>query len=521
MKQWMKKGVALAMATLLMGMTLAGCDKQEVVDDKAGFTVTVGSPRADVAETDEARLDFWKTLSDVEITYDFLDSSAPGEALKLRFSSGDYPEVLVGSNLKASDISSYAANGILLPLDEYINEEDTPNIYKLFQERPTIKAVSTLPDGHIYGLPGLKEWDALYMENALFINKTWLDKLGLEIPTTIDELVEVLRAFRDGDPNGNGIKDEIGFSFHPSHPYAYPEVMLSCWGVACKSGTFDSFCTVQNGEVKFAPAMDEWKELIQFYRDMYKEGILDKECYTHTGEAFAAKHDNALSTLGLAISINNPMKNADEYVAIPPFAAKEGVKPVWRIHPGSIGNRDFFTMTTACKNPKAVMKWIDKFYDFDVTMYNYLGAEGVTTKKDAEGKYSFLPAPDGLSQNQFLYDNSTSSAPGALLREDIGTRVEVPESWQESSEVFEIYADYIDKETWPRPYYSVEEATRLGELQTDIFNLVDTMKAKWTVGTEDIETGWEDYLADLKRMGLDEMMEINQAAYDRYINAVK
>ena len=145
----------------------------------------------------------------------------------------------MGNFLQTSDVSKYASNGILLPLDEYINETDTPNIYKFFEDYPKSKAANYLPDGHMYSLPQFVEYEPQYLENTIFINKTWLDKLNLDVPKTMDDLLEVLRAFKTGDPNGNGQADEIGMSFLEKSGYQYPEALLSCWGVAAKSGAFD------------------------------------------------------------------------------------------------------------------------------------------------------------------------------------------------------------------------------------------------------------------------------------------
>ena len=72
-----------------------------------------------------------------------------------------------------------------------------------------------------------------------------------------------------------------------------------------------------------------------------------------------------------------------------------------------------------------------------------------------------------------------------------------------------------------RPYYSLDEANRFGELTTDIFKLVDEKKAKWIIGTEDVDADWEKYKQNLIDMGVQEMLEINQAAYDRYVEAMK
>lgn len=92
----------------------------------------------------------------------------------------------------------------MVNIKEYINETDTPNLWKLFQQQPIYEAQMTSPDGNIYGLPHAEFDINNYVLMWNIIRQDWLDKLGLAMPSTIDEYHDVLVAFRDQDPNGNG-----------------------------------------------------------------------------------------------------------------------------------------------------------------------------------------------------------------------------------------------------------------------------------------------------------------------------
>ncbi len=520
MKKSFKRTIGLLMALLMLVLCLSGCGN-EGGSSKDGFRVTMAQPFGVEKDAETATFARWEALSEVPITWDLVSNSDAAETIKLQFSTGDLPEVVIGNYLQTGDISKYAANGLLLPLDEYINEKDTPNLYKLFENRPKTKAANYLPDGHMYTLPQVREFEAAYLENAILINKVWLDKLNLEVPTTLDELKVVLEAFKTKDPNGNGKADEIPMSFNPKCGYAYPEALLSCWGVATKYGTFDGFCTVQNGKVKFAPMMDEWKEMILFYNDLYSKGLLDMEVFTHNTETFSAKLKSSTSTVGVIWYSGNPMGNADEYINIGPLRATDR-DPVWRIHPGIIGNRNMFVMTTACKNPKAVMSWIDKFYDFEESVQNQNGNFGQTLNKEEDGTVTWNEPTEGKNFTRFFNENLINTGvPSVIYAEDIGTRFELHETWETKMGAYELYKDYLDTETWPRPYYTVEETSRYGELTTDIFNYVDEKKAKWIVGKADVEAEWDEFKAHLKKLGVEEFLKINQAAYDRYLKQMK
>ena len=117
-------------------------------------------------------------------------------------------------------------NGLFENLAPYIDSGEMPNVAKMFEDHPELRVLSTDENGAIYGIPNYRSlWPRT--NRVLYINKTWLDNLGLQVPTTMDELEEVLIAFKNEDPNGNGdTKDEIPLDFS-----GFPTFMLGCFGV--------------------------------------------------------------------------------------------------------------------------------------------------------------------------------------------------------------------------------------------------------------------------------------------------
>ena len=86
---------------------------------------------------------------------------------------------------------------------------------------------------------------------------------------------------------------------------------------------------------------------------------------------------------------------------------------------------------------------------------------------------------------------------------------------------YDVYKDYLTKEIWPRPYTSQEDASRLSELRTDIFNTVSLKRAEWIAGESDIDADWEEFKASLDKMGIDEFIEIMQKNYDTYKKGIQ
>lgn len=518
MKKVLKKSLVLLLALIMAASCFVGCGEDETTIGEVSVFYGGVMPTKD-AEAAQETLDRLAGMADFPVKWE----AGTQEALKLAFNSGDYPDVILAStHMSSLDVVNYASNGILVPLDEYINEKDTPNIYKMFEEYPTAKGIATLSDGHIYALPSVNDFPASSFETAFYINKAWLDKLGLEVPKTLDDLYTVLKAFKTEDPNGNGKQDEIPMSFYNNAGYSYPEVLLSAYGMSAKHGSWDQFLSVENGKVGFSPITEEWKKMIKYYNKLYKEGLLDIECLTQDEPAFNAKAGSKVSQVGFLWTNANIMGAPDEYIAIPPLSA-EGNTPVLHIHPSAVTKAllNSVEITNACKDPAAVMKWIDKFYAMDTSFQNTYGNVGRTLTIDENGKYVFNEPTNGDSQAMMITKNVVMNWPRYFKGSYFGENVDLTEVQQQQAAQFALYENYIDPEIWPRPYYSTEDADEISILTTDLFRLVEEKKAKWIVGKADIDKEWDAYVKNLEEIGLDRLLKISQKTYNNYLKNQK
>ena len=147
-------------------------------------------------------------LTGIHIEWECVPDAGFTEKRNLAFASDDLPDIILRAKISPQEEMKYAANGQLVALDEYLDY--APNLSALIEQDDAIRKGITMPDGHIYSCPQLNKTEGNLIHHY-WINKTWLDNLGLEAPTTVDELYDVLVAFRDNDPNGNGQKDEIPY----------------------------------------------------------------------------------------------------------------------------------------------------------------------------------------------------------------------------------------------------------------------------------------------------------------------
>lgn len=467
----------------------------------------------------QASLNRLEGLADVPIQWEYMNGGFGLNSWKKRIDNGKYPEVVIGKVFTSAEVSRYVEEERLFPLDGYINQENTPNIWKMFQERPDVKQASVYADGHIYTLPAVKEFMPEYVESVMWINQSWLDALNLKVPKTLPELKKVLLAFKNNDPNGNGVADEIPLTLYKKHQYSYPEVMLSSFGLATKFGSGNHWMTIKKGELTFAPVTEEWKNMIAYYRELYREGLLDPNAFIQEEEEFMAKQQSETSVVGVIWSNENPMLNGEEYVPIAPLGATAKTKPVWRVIPKFMGSTDVFCIFRNCKNPGAALRWVDKFYEPEQSILNAFGEpaeNGLFSIKDDTFVWNDLP--EETTFEDYLYECVLTGGMPCYLPEELYGSEKLPlrEEWMSKVEACRLYKSYLDKEPWPRLLYLEEETEAISSLMSDIAILVNVKMEKWIIDGENLEDGWEQYKTDLESMGLGEVLEIHRNAYDRY-----
>lgn len=205
----MKKLLSCFIALILV----LGLTALPALAEDAEFTIVVGRNPYD--KSDGYMTKFAPQLAEkntgVKIDFQEIEASVLGEKVNIILATGDLPDAFLsamGETYLVENLPQFT------PLEDYLNEETTPNLMKTFEKYPDLIERLTQPDGHIYSLPtsfyGEPNNDAW---GVPFINKSWLDKLGLPVPTTTDEFYEVCKAVKAGDPNENGLADEIAVSF--------------------------------------------------------------------------------------------------------------------------------------------------------------------------------------------------------------------------------------------------------------------------------------------------------------------
>ncbi|MER2055602.1 MAG: extracellular solute-binding protein, partial [Clostridia bacterium] len=331
-------------------------------------------------------------------------------------------------SLDSSDLVTYGSQGILLPLNDLI-EENAPNLKALFERRPDIKAMVTAPDGNIYSTPYVQEGEDGTIASNIMINKTWLERLGLEKPTTLEEFEAVLTAFKEQDANGNGDpNDEIPMTFKYLGSQRDIGGFFGAFGYADTLTENGSHIVVgEDGKLVFVPTTEGYKEGCKYlYEHFFSKGLIDMEGFTMDKKTYNSQNQGEIANIGVFMCWNSfdlGTVHEDEYEPLSPLLGPNGTTS-WGRSPDSTMTATGFSITNVCHDPALLMKWVDTFYDPIWSMQCDLGPIGINIKDNGDGTYDYIDVPEGMSYDEFRYKEAfASDGPIALTSEFFGSKI--------------------------------------------------------------------------------------------------
>lgn len=405
------------------------------------------------------------------------------------------------------DIEKYANEGAFIALNELI-EKYAPNIKAFMEKNAEARKYMYASDGKIYMIPNFMDGQ---VAKGWMIRKDWLDKLGLGIPKTIDEYYNVLKAFKERDPNGNGKKDEIPFFTRDSIVAAGE--LLSLFGV-------EGSWSAKAGKVHYGAYTPEYKNAMAKIADWYSQDLIDKEVFTRGDNARdqllgndvgGSTHDWFTSTT----SYNTKLKEkfpGFEFIPIAPPADVNG--KVWEQTSRGLTSDVGWAITKNNQHPVETIKYFDFWFSEEGRRLMNFGIEGQ--------QYEMV---DG--KPKFKEEILNGKKPPVVLLHDIGAQL--PVGFQQDFSYEEQIMDPIAREgvkmymdnkycidQFPKVTLTPEEKSAFDDKWPAISTYIRETTQRWVLGGEPVEGNFENYIAKLKSMGMDEMITIYQNAYDRY-----
>ncbi len=482
-----------------------------IVDEEITLEM-MGMHAASHGPWEEMRL-FMEMNELTNISWDFkttIDESFE-ERKNLAFASLELPDVFFNARLTATEEMTYGREGVLVPLNDLIDQY-APNIKRVLEENPDVKASITTPDGNIYALPKIKTLKR-NLTPRLWINGVWINNLGLEMPETTEDLYEVLKAFKEQDPNGNGEADEIPLTSIYELTETR-EAMLSHFGLF---GT-NQYNVIED-EVVFYPIHENYLEYIKYMNRLWEEGLIDQDAYSQTHEEVVAKGQSM--RLGLFVHSGPqalvPEENTTDYPALPPLTSSVNDQKVWPR--SSVIDRGAFAITSENPHPEASIRWVDYLYSEEGSILVANGVEDIDYKWNDDGTWTTDGIiPEDMRSAEYMCGQVTPNcgSPNIPYIENLDFHLKEENELADflNIEVEEKYADFMVS-PYPDIYFTEEQQDRISELQLDIDTYLEQMEARFITGVEPF-TSWDDYVDTIENLGIDEIIKIYQEGYDTW-----
>jgi putative aldouronate transport system substrate-binding protein len=500
------------------GVTLSGDSTydtiQKITDDEITLKIMLAIRDSDTIRDPseiEAIQDL-EALTGINLEWEVIKGSDWSMKTNLMFASGDMPDIIIAVNGSGQiDYEEYGVTQeLVIPLDDYINEDIMPNYYSRIQAEesdPTVSLVAS--DGTTYAIGYL---GGQYINEAghYFINREWMDELGLEDPTTIDELTEVLRAFKEAHPDG--VPYEMGLDAGGYYNLKY---VLPMFGVP----NSDSWLYIdEDKQVQFSPVQEGFRECVTWLSECYAEGLLDPECLSQDINTLQTKLSEG--NVGFFSAWRLKAMGWDDGVCanseciLPPSVDGEGAYMDRYLELA----RPCTFITASNEHVEESLRLIDAMMDTEMQADLYYGPQNPTegtgwVYNEENGKIDTVTVSDVTVHDQ-IDCNTQFFAPGAYIADTYN----LSEQRLEKIAYCEMYDAAGIINTYSSQYLSMagldaETLATFSLLETDIDNAVNEAVADFVAhGVTD--DSWNAFVAKFEGMDIDTYISTYQEAID-------
>jgi len=503
---------------------VSGRNEFPIVDEPITLSVFSTKP-ATVEDLETNEFTKWyEEKTGVKIEWNYVTGNTR-QSINLQIASGNFPDIFLGFNFSRAEQAAYYDQGVFIDMSDLIDEYGY-NIKKMFEKYPEMEKALRHTDGKILGLPsGVQDFS---QETAykLWVYEPWMEKLGAEMPETTDEFYELLKRFKNEDPNGNGKADEIPLAGRNmrGNPVGLDVFIMNAFTTWTRFGYYND-----NGTAKFAPTSEEAKEGIRFIRKLYEEGLIHPESFSMDRARITALAENDTPILGMAPAkwttqftlAGAPSGRMNDYVAIAPLKGPKGVQQT--IGEGFDLGQTSFSITSNCKNPEAAIKWIDWFYSEEAYLKTYAvdglreATEGELGLDGTQAMYALDEVPEssiGTVQNKRWIEFAPCFVPveGTIKVKNNTIDAQRMANAYDAHILYEPYivegATFLD---FPMPLEDCEEYL---ELRSNITAAIDSGFASFVIGEKDIDKDWDAYVKSFDDLGVDRYLQIVQNYLD-------
>lgn len=472
----------------------------------------------------------------INFNFEVIPSDGAKEKRQISLASGDYPDAYMLTHyvdqFSQADLLKFGNQGVLIPLNDLIDQY-APNIKAAMESNEDLRTLNTAPDGNIYGLVAYTQCFHCSYPSKMWINTDWLEKLKLEMPTTPEEFKNVLKAFKTGDPNGNGKADEVALSGSTEefgvrvlpflmNPFVYNDDR--------------NYLNMTGGKVESAAIKPEWKEGLAYAKSLYDEGLIDQGAFTQNAEALKKIGENAdAEILGIgagmhpAIFIDMAGPRFKKYHPVPPL---QGPSVSFATHDnGGVSPGGKFAITNKASEEAqiALIKLVDYMYTAEGQTNGGSGMKGIDWEDPAPGDKALgedvtpmvktIPGVEGEAPRNAGWSGMAHYYMPKEYRDSWvqGTDINDPANYERKLyEATKLYEGHEPKDLFP--FWSLwvdpADSDEMSMLQTNIRNYIEQNALQFVTGSKDLEKDWDGYVKGLQDLKLDRYLEILQKSYD-------
>ncbi len=478
-----------------------------VVNDKITLTVYGSRDQNHAPWNDVLVLKKYEDMTNIHMNYQEVPADGFEENKQLLFASNELPDVFIKADIKVEQIATYGVgSGQLMPLEDLI-EKYAPNLSKIYDENPQIRQAVTASDGHMYTIPAIDLSATGQMGFKQWINQVWLDKLGKDIPTNLEEFKDVLIAFRDGDPNGNGLADEIPLGIRD------PDAIYSLAGsFGLQYQMKDTYNIDQDGTLHNWLCDDAFKDYLIYLNDLYQEELLWQDYYKNDRAAWRSNLAGEMYG-AMYMPYSDVFLNCEQdYVGYEPLIGPYGDR-MWADANNGITMIGSFSLSNTCSDPEAAIRWVDYFYGEEGGMFFRYGIEGETYDYDSnkvpQFKDEITNSPDGFMTAL----GKINLVPGGGFPCLITDATDGVVASQRTKDAAALLKDFMPEKIYAKPAVSMEDMDRMNSIEQDMTNYKKEAVAKFVIGEWGFDK-WDEYCKTLEQIGIRELEGIYQRALD-------
>ncbi len=550
---WKKTAATAVMAGMTASLAACGGSSSSNVSDgeantdtsQTEFDIMGGMSALSKGYDDNEVLNKLQEDAGIKIDWTTMSDSL-SEQVNIKIAGGDLPDAFMGVGFTNYELTNYGDDGTFIDLTPYLTEEYMPNLTAILEEHPEIRSAITMSDGKIYGLPSAEQmgtagigadedYSIFTIPQFSMINKAWLDQLGLEVPTTLDELHDCLVAFEENDMSHTYYGNAEGTTIPMSTGFDQ-----WCWGqnifyagfgfTNWTNDVIDDLVLNADGKVDFVSDNDNYREAVTYFHDWYEEGLMDSEMFSQEDTQLISKCSQGYVGVSTWWYIEELMGDyADDYVFLPVLDGPDGTHNVTVRTGGGTGSGNL-SITSACESPANLLKFFDSWYEPENVMQLQYGAIGTFfTEQDENGVWESITEDEaqekyGMGAGE-LKSRDEVAGPKLILSEYYNTTFKMEDrAIERLTDLNDYWMQFVD-DTSAYPVdcvYTMDELDIIDQYKTDFQNTVAENEGLWIKNGGPTDEEWDAYVTTLKEScGMDELLEVYQNAYDRYVEAAE